>query len=227
MDDNNISYFVVRSLGKNKNKIKDFYKGSLTCDRLKSDIKINFKSSFTIAFIINTLETKSPKNSLEGHWLGMSIQFKPDQQRLILRFFDSLGKTTKSYNPHINSFIESIKLNCRRHRVKFTFDTMNRRVQSLYSKVCGLYAVAFIISTWINKNTKSLNRIFQGFTIKNGDLKILLFMKKYYPSRGCHNSKLNKGLKKSIDFLMISQPPPFCPIRTLGAKHCFKKCRCQ
>ena len=230
MDDNNISYFVVKCLGNNKKRIKDFYKGSLTSDELKSNIKINLKSSkpFTIAFIINTLNSSS-HTSKDGHWLGMSIQFKPHQKRLTLRFFDSLGKTIKSYNHYINSFIESIQLNCRSHRVKFdNIDTMNRRIQTLYSKVCGLYAVAFIISTWVNKNTKSVNDMFQGFTIKNGDLKMLLFMEKYYPSKSCHNSSLlNKGLKKSIDFLMINPAPPFCPIRTLGVKNCFKKCRCE
>ena len=126
MDDNNISYFVTKCLkdqGKNSGKIKDFYKGTLTSDRLASDIRISFKSPFTIAFIVNTLGSS---DTGIGHWLAISIQFKPNQNIMMFRFFDSFGKSYKSYNSHITSFIDRIKNLSRNHRVKFIFDEMGR-----------------------------------------------------------------------------------------------------
>ena len=178
MDDNNISYFVTKCLkdqGKNSGKIRDFYKGTLTSDRLASDIRISFKTPFTIAFIVNTL---GRSQTGIGHWLAISVQFKPNQNLVLIRFFDSFGKSYKSYNRHISSFIDRVKNLCRNHRVKFIFDEMGRGVQNIYNKVCGLYSAMFIIRTWTNRNTKSIGKMFQGFTNKNGDQKILSIMKK-------------------------------------------------
>ena len=102
---------------------------------------------------------------------------------------------------------------------------MKRQIQGPYSKVCGLYA-AFAIAKSHSKRDAPLKEIFAQFTSnhKLNDAKILTFLYDGWPD-SCHTKPVYNNIKMSLESLR--KKPPFCPVKTLDAKQCMKKCKCK
>ena len=223
MDDNYISYFTSKILAPVARA--DFYIGTFTSDRVLTDIKINFNKPFFVGFIVNTLSSRDDDDSQIGHWIGVTVQHDKRKNILILKYLDSYGR--KYINKYIKIFFEKIKKMSIKNNISFIIDYIEKPIQKKTSKVCGLYSVYFIINSWLTGNRKSVKELFRGFSLKNGDIKMIHFLFKNYPNLSCHSTKVFGNYKMSILELLNSKvPPPFCPQRTLDASRCFNKCRC-
>ena len=222
MDDNNLNYVIVKSLPQ-----KHDYVGTFTADEIVNNpllnINLNSKKDFFLSFIANTLE-KSNVPFRVGHWVAFVI-FK-SRRGLSLRYFDSLADAPRKY-PSFVSWIGGIKEACRARKVPFRLDTMKRPVQDAYSKLCGLYAAYAVINSHRYRQSP-LKKIFAQFATnrKLNDSRILTFLHRQWPIRSCHSTPIYNGNKMSLN-LLVRQPPPFCPKKTLSAQICFKKCKCS
>ena len=221
MDDNNLNYFIVKSLPRKHN-----YVGTFTADEIVNNpllnINLNSKKDFFLSFIANTLETAKVPFQV-GHWVAFII-FK-SKRGLSLRYFDSLADTPRKY-PAFVSWIGRIKDACRARKVSFRLDTMKKPIQDAYSKLCGLYAAYAIINSHRERQSP-LKKIFAKFASnrKINDSKILGFLHRQWPIRNCHTTPIYNGDKMSLD--LLTRQPPFCPKSTLSAKKCFNKCKCS
>ena len=224
MDDNNISYLIVNSL-KSHNTAHSHYKGSFTADAFHDLIRRKRFFKGTSYFIVNTL-TSSSHYSEVGHWVAISLHLDPSKKKLNLKFFDSFAKNVTHYRPHISKAIKSIRQKCRKLNVKVVFDSLTKPIQPITSKLCGIYAALFVIKSNIQKKVGKISRMFKSYISRNkkklNDSSALGETVKYFPS--CHDRPIYKNMKKSVKEL--TRPPPFCAVKTLGAKRCYIKCDC-
>ena len=220
MDDNNLNYFIKKSL-----PIKHNYIGTFTADDVIENplLKINLisKNDIYLSFIVNTLKLSNVPFQV-GHWVAFVI-FK-SKKGLSLKYFDSFADSPRKYY-HFASFISNIKKTCHIHKVPFKVDIMKKQIQGPYSKVCGLYAAFAIIKSHHNRRG-SLKKLFEQFSgnFKINDSKILSFMYKQWPGESCHNNPIYNNNKMGLE--LLRKQPPFCPKKTLSAKKCFNKCKC-
>ena len=222
MDDNNLNYLVKKSLTSFKNN----YAGTFTSDDIVENplLKVNYisKNEFFLSFIANTL--KSSKAGFQvGHWVGFVIY--KTKRSLSLKYFDSFADNPGKYLA-FSTFIRNIKKKCHTHSIPFKLDTMKHQIQGPYSKVCGLYAAFAIVKTH-SKRQAPLKEIFAQFTSnhKLNDTRILSFLYKHWPANACHTNPIYNNIKMSLESLR--RKPAFCPVKTLGAKQCMKKCKCK
>ena len=221
MDDNNLNYLVKKSLTSFKND----YAGTFTSDDIVDNplLKVNFisKGEFFLSFIANTLKSSNAGFQV-GHWVGFVVY--KTKRGLSLKYFDSFADKPGKYLA-FSTFIRNIKKKCHTHGVPFKLDTMKRQIQGPYSKVCGLYA-AFAVAKSHSKRHASLREITAQFTSdhKLNDAKILTFLYKHWPG-SCHTNPIYNNIKMSLESLR--RKPAFCPVKTLDAKQCMKKCKCK
>ena len=188
-------------------------------------------------FIVNILHSYSnPKNF--GHWIAIIIEKNNQNSKVIVRYFDSYGRHPQKFKC-IWKYIQMIKIECNKNNFIFHLDYMKTGVQSYISKVCGVYCAYFLIKVWYLKNKLNVNEIFKGFgnNRKKNDHKMVIFIKKYYPSQYCHDYPTFSNRKVSLKKLLIKphmssykSHPPFCSKHTLGLSYCFKKganCKCN
>ena len=222
MDDNNLNYLVKKSLTSFKNN----YAGTFTSDDIVNNplLKVNFisKSEFFLSFIANTLKSSNAGFQV-GHWVGFVIY--KTKRGLSLKYFDSFADSPGKYLA-FSTFIRNIKKKCHTHSIPFKLDTMKQQIQGPYSKVCGVYA-AFAIIKSHSKRQAPLKEIFGQFTSnhKLNDTKILSFLYKHWPANACHTNPIYNNIKMSLESLR--RKPAFCPVKTLDAKQCMKKCKCK
>ena len=242
MDDNNLSQFLIKKLvslrSKKKTKyqqpILSFYKGTTTSDMILANDNIRLKLKHfcleknpkhqPFAFIVNTVHSGA---STVGHWMGLVVHSQ--KNKIIVRFFDSLGQPYTSYKT-IAGYIHRIKDKCNQHHLFFVLDTMRRAIQHHDSKVCGLYVAYFITKVYECDNTKWLRELFGKFKNdrKANDLRMQRFLLDNYPGDYCHDTPVYFNRKATLWQLATHKvSPPLCPKRTLGFNHCSKKCKCS
>lgn len=94
------------------------------------------------AFIINT----SPRNSLQGHWIGLYID-----EFGVAEYFDSFG-----FPPHLQSILHFIRL----HSKKLIYN--KNQIQHLSSVKCGKFAIVFILVKIYKKSFSQLLKKFSS-----------------------------------------------------------------
>ena len=225
MDDNNISYLIVNAL-KSHNTDHTPYKGTFTADTFHDLIRRQRFFKGTSYFIVNTLTTRSHYTEV-GHWVAISLRYVPSRKMMDFKFFDSFAKSAATYyRPYISKTIDLIRQQCRKLNVKVVFDTLTKPIQSITSKCCGLFAALFVIKSSLQKKVGKISRMFKSYISRNkkklNDSSALGETVKYFPS--CHDRPIYNNMKKSVKEL--TRPPPFCAVKTLGAKRCYIKCDC-
>ena len=220
MDDNNMNYLILKCLEQKNirgHDVSTYYKGTFAANQIDHLMKFNFKKSKFFSFIVNTLSTT---DSGIGHWLAIIIDYRPQINTLVLRFFDSLGVLTYL---HISKFINKIQEKCKIHQVKYVFDFMKKPLQAPTSKLCGVYVAYCIIKSWRKENT--LQELFKNF--KNNrllnDQKMIKFLYANWPNKTCHDFAIYSNVKTHI----FPRAPPFCPKCTLDLNTCFDNCKCN
>ena len=225
MDDNNISFLIVNVL-KSHNTEHSRYKGSFTADAFHEHIRRQRFFKGTSYFIVNTL-TSSSHYSEVGHWVAISLHLDPSKKMLNLKFFDSFAKNVTHYRPHISKAIKNIRQKCRKLNVKVVFDRLTKPIQPITSKLCGIYAALFVIKSNIQKKVGKISRMFKSYILRAkkkilNDRSALGELVKYFPS--CHDRSIYNNMKKAV--IELKEAPPFCAMKTLGAKRCFIRCEC-
>ena len=147
---------------------------------------------------------------------------------LYLKFFDSFAKNATHYRPYISKTIKFIRQQCRKLNVKVDFGTLTKPIQSITSKLCGMYAALFVIKSSLQKKVGKISRMFKSYILRAKKKKILNDssalgeLVKYFPS--CHDRSIYKNMKKAVSELR--EAPPFCAMKTLRAKRCYIRCEC-
>ena len=227
MDDNNISYLIVNAL-KSHNTDHTPYKGTFTADTFHDLIRRQRFFKGTSYFIVNTLTSRSHYTEV-GHWVAISLRYDPSRKMMDFKFFDSFAKSAATYyRPHISKAIDLIRQQCRKLNVKVVFDTLTKPIQSITSKCCGLFAALFVIKSSLQKKVGKISRMFASYILRAKKKKILNDssalgeLVKYFPS--CHGRSVYNNLKKAV--IELKEAPPFCAMKTLGAKRCIIRCEC-
>merc|ERR1712105_101644 len=200
--------------------------GTFTADAFRDLIRRQRFFKGTSYFIVNTLTSRSHYTEV-GHWVAISLHFNPSKKMLYLKFFDSFAKNATHYRPHISKTIKLIHQQCRKLNVKLDFDTLTKPIQSITSKLCGMFAALFVIKSSLQKKVGKISRMFKSYTSRAkkkflNDRSALGELVKHFPF--CHDRSIYKNMKKSVSEL--TQPPPFCAKKTLGAKRCYIWCEC-
>lgn len=207
--------------------ISDYYRGTFTIDKIITEEKVrlkiiknneNKKKNDIFGFIINTLHSYSSPD-VSGHWLAIVIEKNNQNFKVKVRFFDSYGRPPHDFN-YIWKYIQMIKSECNKKKFMFELDYMNIGIQSYISKVCGVYCAYFLMKAWCFRNNVKVKDIFKGFTKnrKNNDLIIENFIRKYYPSKICHDYPTFSNRKVPLKKLFVNHDlsasyqlqPPFC-----------------
>lgn len=129
---------------------KDIFKGVFAADYFPD------LSSRPCCFIWN-LCTSSQNSSVSGHWICIFIS-----QANIAYYFDSAAE------PISQTFREFLENNCKEMKI-----VLKRRVQSLFSDVCGQYCIFFLIAKAKGISNKKIRSYFKYDDFEKND-KILL-----------------------------------------------------
>ena len=216
MDENQLDTFIFSDLKHmGKTKFRSFYKGTYASDELhKLHIK-NFKKPACFTFIVNTLERKSPPNTM-GHWLCIAVKLKPETRTLNLKFLDSFKNPYQAYGK-CSEYIDRLRIMAWDKGFTFKMENVPHMLQAYGSKVCGAYCCYAIIKLKdCRENT--LKNIFSKFDRKNrkkNDFLIGEFILKNWPLKYC------------TDIFTKSGPTPFCPKKAYNHPRCLPKCGCR
>ena len=211
MDENQIDFLLYSNL----HDRRSFYKGSHASDELdikKLHVK-KLSEPVCFSFIVNTL--KRNESGKMGHWLAFFI--KVERDKIHLKFVDSYKMQYTFYGIHIKNYINRLRLLALENNVKFIFEEVPFRMQSLNTKTCGVYTIYSVLGLK-NCKSNSLYNIFSSFDKKNwmnNDRQMIEFIVKIWPKNSCS------------DIFTKYNDVPFFPKKLFDRPGCLKKCTCQ
>ena len=224
MDENAINFMLSKMLPTNNHYLNTFSSNQLN-DSVNLKLNMISKRPEFYSFIVNTLSYTEEFDKL-GHWL--SIFITKNKNGVKVKYFDSFADKPTKY-PNVSKYINNIKKKCAQYRIYFKLEILSYSIQSIYSKVCGIYVVYSIIQYHINPNL-SLTNIFDIFKIRDvikNDSKIMQFLITRWPTNTCHMLPIYRNNK--VFFFNPSkkmEAPPMCPMRDMDSNICMKKCKC-
>ena len=116
---------------------------------------------YPCGLVVNT----DPSDEPGTHWVAFYFPSKGKGE-----FFDSYGHPPDYYNSSFKNFLE-------RHSREWSFN--NRKLQSVWSDVCGQYCIFYLIHRAPEKSMKKIVQLFGNDTVLN-DSKVAWFVKTHF-----------------------------------------------
>ena len=225
MDENAINFMLSKLLSSNNHYLDTFSSNQLN-DSNKLKLNLISKQQESFCFIVNTLSYVEEFDKL-GHWL--SIFITKNKNKVIIKYFDSFADNPSKY-PEVSKYIDDIKKRCKQHRIYFRLEMLNSSIQSIYSKVCGIYVVYSIIKYHTHPNLllKNIFEIFRIRDVRKNDANIMNFLIRHCPTNTCHLIPIYRNNK--VFFFKSSKKmktPPMCPMKDMDADMCMQNCNCN